>query len=1036
MASFSQFLASLDADAGKRGKQFEHFVKWFLKNDPQWSTQVSEVWLWEEWPDRWGPDCGIDLIFKHKDGQTWAVQSKCYDAKYNITKHDVDKFLSESNRAGIDKRLLIATTDGLGQNAKQVCDAQEKEVVRFLLSNFEDADIDYPSSLAELNKAKPKPKHPRRPYQIDAIEAVKSGFANADRGQLIMACGTGKTFTTLWIKEELNAQSTLVLLPSLGLLSQTLHEWTAARNSDFAVLCVCSDDSVGKRGSDEAVHDIADLAFPVTSDPVEIAKFLNTAGPKVVFSTYQSSNLIADAQADQKVPSFNLAIADEAHRCAGDKAGNFATILDGQRIRADKRLFTTATPRTYSTALKKGAEGRGIEIVGMDNEEVFGKQFYTLNFGQAIKDGWLTDYRVVIVGVDSPMIASYIENREFVKTETGLEKDAETLAAQVALLKAMKDFNLHRMISFHSKVKRADEFASDLMEVAQWVKEEHRPYGQLKADFVSGEMPTFARRQKLALLKNAKGNERALLTNARCLSEGVDVPSLDGVAFIDPKGSQVDIIQAVGRAIRLSPNKQAGTIVLPVFIGHGDNPEQALDEGNFKPIWNVLNALKSHDDVLADELDQMRVGMGKRGSSKVQGGFSKIEIDLPASVDKSFSDAIQTRLVENTTASWDYWYGLLVEFGKREGNFRVALRHETDKGERLGAWVAQQRSLRATMPLSRKQKLDALDGWLWVANEWLPFEEAREFARSLGLKNATEWKNYAASPALPENIPSTPQKTYKETGWISFGDWLGTGSVSVSLRGYPPYEEAREIVRGFNLKTAAEWKKFCRAGLKPLNIPSMPERTYESSGWIGYGDWLGTDAKPRRDSSLWWPFEKARDYVRALNLRTYENWNSYTKSSEFPDFLPADPATYYEPSLWSGYRDFLNAPTEKRSFEDAKILAQKVIKELGIKSQKDWVKLGQDGKLPYELPTRPERFYSDEWLNWFDWFGRENIRDKKYLPFEEARQFVRSLNLRVQKDWNEYLKSKTKPDNIPYHPEREYKDTGWSGWRDWLRSDL
>ena len=679
MASFSEFLSSLDADAGKRGKQFEHFVKWFLKNDPQWSTQVDEVWLWEEWPQRWGPDCGIDLIFKHKDGQTWAVQSKCYDPKYNITKHDVDKFLSESNRAGIDKRLLIATTDGLGANAKQVCDAQDKEVVRYLLSNFEDADIEYPNSLAELNKAKPKPKHPRRPYQLEAIEAVKNGFANTDRGQLIMACGTGKTYTTLWIKEELNAQSTLVLLPSLGLLSQTLHEWTAARNSDFAVLCVCSDESVGKKSSDEAVHDIADLAFPVTSDPVEIATFLKQTGPKVVFSTYQSSSLIADAQADQKVPSFNLAIADEAHRCAGDKAGSFATILDGQRIRADKRLFATATPRTYSTALKKGAEGRGIEIIGMDNEAVFGRQLYTLNFGQAIKDGWLTNYQVVIVGVDNPMIASYIENREFVKTETELEKDAETLAAQVALLKAMKDYDLHRVISFHSKVDRADDFANDLKEVAQWVDEQHRPSGVIHADFVSGQMPTFARRQKLATLKNAKDNERTLLTNARCLSEGVDVPSLDGVAFIDPKGSQVDIIQAVGRAIRLSPNKQAGTIVLPVFIGHGDNPEQALDEGNFKPIWDVLNALKSHDDVLADELDQMRVGMGKRGSSKAQGGFSKIKIDLPASVDKSFGDALQTRLVESTTNSWDFWFGLLQSYNKEEHSFKIL----DDKGKKV-----------------------------------------------------------------------------------------------------------------------------------------------------------------------------------------------------------------------------------------------------------------------------------------------------------------------------------------------------------------
>jgi superfamily II DNA or RNA helicase len=717
MASFSEFLGSLDADAGKRGKQFEYFVKWFLKNEPLWSTQVDKVWLWEEWPQRWGPDCGIDLIFKHKDGQTWAVQSKCYDPKYNITKHDVDKFLSESNRADIDKRLLIATTDGLGANAKQVCDAQDKEVVRYLLSHFEDADIEYPSSLSDLNNAKPKPKPTPKPHQVDAIGAVKKGFAGTDRGQLIMACGTGKTFTTLWIKEALNSESTLILLPSLGLLSQTLHEWTAAKNQDFAVLCVCSDESVGKNSGDEAVHDIADLAFPVSSDSVEIRKFLEIQGPKVVFSTYQSSNLIADAQTDQKVPAFNLAIADEAHRCAGDKAGNFATILDGQRIRADKRLFATATPRTYSTALKKGAEGRGIEIVGMDNEEVFGQQLYTLNFGEAIKRGLLTDYRVVIVGVDSPMIASYIENREFVKTESGIENDAETLAAQVALLKAMKDFDLHRMISFHSRVNRAEGFAKDLIDVAQWLDAKHRPSGELKTDFVSGEMPTFARRQKLSILKNANNNERTLLTNARCLSEGVDVPSLDGVAFIDPRASQVDIIQAVGRAIRLSPNKKAGTIVLPVFIRDGDNSEQSLDEGNFKPIWDVLNALKSHDDVLADELDQMRVGMGKRGSSKVQGGFSKIEFDLPASVDKSFTDAIQTRLVESTTANWDAIYGELLRYIEQNASCLVPAKFRTKSGIQLGYWISTQRKDKDIMSAERRQKLEAIQDWSWDALE-------------------------------------------------------------------------------------------------------------------------------------------------------------------------------------------------------------------------------------------------------------------------------------------------------------------------------
>ncbi len=219
LGQFSDFYQSLDADPLTRGRQFEYFVKWFLKADPEWSTQVDQVWLWHEYPDRWGADCGIDLVFRHKNGEHWAVQAKCYSPDHDITKHNVDKFLSESNRPGIQHRLLIATTDRIGGNAKQVCDAQEKPVVRFLLSDFERAALDYPANFAALPQAKRKARPVPRDHQVDARTAVVHGLKTADRGQLIMACGTGKTYVTLWIKEQLAAQRTLVLVPSLGLLS-------------------------------------------------------------------------------------------------------------------------------------------------------------------------------------------------------------------------------------------------------------------------------------------------------------------------------------------------------------------------------------------------------------------------------------------------------------------------------------------------------------------------------------------------------------------------------------------------------------------------------------------------------------------------------------------------------------------------------------------------------------------------------------------------------------------------------------------------
>ena len=254
----------------------------------------------------------------------------------------------------------------------------------------------------------------------------------------------------------------------------------------------------------------------------------------------------------------------------------------------------------------------GVEVVDMNDEKSFGKRFHTLTFGEAIKRDLLTDYRVLIVGVDNERIKEWIENRRLVATDTELTTDARSLAGQIGLLKAIKDWNLRRLISFHGRVKRAQEFSEDIIQVGEWLDDDHKPSSKLWAEYVSGEMPTIARRQKLKRLKNIGKDEIGLLSNARCFSEGVDVPALDGVAFIDPRSSEIDIIQSVGRAIRLSENKTMGTIVIPVFIAQTENAEEALEASEFKPIWDVLEALKSHDNRLSDELDQLRIELGRK----------------------------------------------------------------------------------------------------------------------------------------------------------------------------------------------------------------------------------------------------------------------------------------------------------------------------------------------------------------------------------------------------------------------------------------
>ncbi|MDB2663277.1 Helicase associated domain protein, partial [Paracoccaceae bacterium] len=714
MASFDEFIASLEADYGpqNKGDKFEVFCKWFLENDPEWSKIVDQVWLWDDYPNKWQrQDLGTDLVFIDNDGLIWAVQAKCYSEHRTITKSDMDSFLADTGRKEVDRRLWMQTTNKMEAKAEKTLRGQDKPVTIFALNDFRNAPLEYPASFADLYEAKVKERPKPDPHQVDAVKDVVAGLQSSDRGQMIMACGTGKTFTTLWIKEAIQAHTTLVLLPSLSLLSQTMREWAWASNADFDILNVCSDKSVGKKTEDMKP---ADAPFPVTSAIEEIVKFLRQSKPKVVFCTYQSSDLIAQAQLDASVPTFDLAVADEAHRCAGKADAGFATILGAEKIRASKRLFTTATPRYFGKTVKDAAKANDLAVVGMDDETVFGPVIHKLTFGQAIEKELLTDYQVVIVGVDEPMIREWIENYEIVCTDPDNETDARTLAAKIGLLKAIKDYDLKRVISFHSRVSGAKQFSDELVDVANLIETKNRPDGTFLSDYVSGTMKAGDRKEKIDRLKLLEGYDRGILTNARCLAEGVDVPSLDGIAFVDPRGSQVDIIQAVGRAIRKVRGVKAqkkGTIVLPVFIEHGDDHGASIEASNFKPVWDVLKALRAHDEVLADTLDQYRTNMAKNLNQSRESISEKIIFDVPMSIDTEFASALRAVLANATTESWDFWYGHLEQFYKLQGHCKVPRSYRIGV-HNLGYWVENQRKYREIMPAARRAKLDDL-GFEW-----------------------------------------------------------------------------------------------------------------------------------------------------------------------------------------------------------------------------------------------------------------------------------------------------------------------------------
>jgi len=844
--SFSGLIDKLPRGPVARGRAFERLCRWYLQNAPQYRTRLKRAWLWDEWPGRWGPDTGIDLVVETVDDELWAVQAKAYDASYSITKTDVDSFLSESSRPQFSYRLLIATTDRIGANAARTLIGQEKPVGLLMRSHLAAADLEWPGDLEQqLKPAHPAPAIPR-PHQEEAVRNVVNGLGGAERGQLIMACGTGKTLVSMWIAEGLGSKRTLVLVPSLTLLSQTIREWTGNATEPFDYLAVCSDETVAEH--DAMVSYTADLGLPVTTDPAAVAAFLSREGRRVVFATYQSSPRLADAQ-DQGAPLFDLAVADEAHRCAGTVTGDFATVLDRDRIRAHRRLFMTATPRYFSGRIKKIAGEADFEVASMDEEQKFGPVLHKLTFGEAIDRDLLSDYVVLVVGTDEATYRGYLERGELVTPDGRTVADARMLASHIGLAKAMRDYDLRRVVSFHGRVKRAQEFSSLFPETVQWMPPEERPTGTVWGSYVSGEMTSGKRDALLSQLRNLNEGTRGLLSNARCLAEGVDVPAMDGVAFIDPRGSQTDIIQAVGRAIRKSSAKKVGVVVLPVFITERVDPEQALDESPFKNVWEVLKALRAHDEAFAEELDTLRRRLGKVQAADWQRP-AKIVLDVPKLVGVEFARAFDVRMVTRVTSVWEFWFGLLQRYAEREGRAWPPASHIED-GYRLGSWVSQQRQRYKDDAVDRERirRLESLPGWTWK-----PYTDIWEEGVSMLLRYAGREGHVA------------PPTTHKESGY-RLGQWVG-----MQRRQYRGGHLGHQLVRRLESIPGWTWDPIddqWEKGFEALQRyvaregHARPSRSFDKDG-SGLGLWVRNQRVKYKKCEL--------DHERVSRLESLPGW--------------------------------------------------------------------------------------------------------------------------------------------------------------------
>lgn len=668
-----------------QGDRLERLTKEFLTKDSIQSRLYKKVYLWKDWDGRENfGDIGIDLVAENVDGGVTAIQCKFYDEHSTIAKEHIDSFISASGRKPFTHRIIVSTTDKWSKNAEKMLEEQRFPVQRMGLQTFRDSNIDWSTySLDDPGEQQVgyKPHKELRPHQDIAITRTLKGLQKDDRGQLIMACGTGKTFTAIRLAEKFAEQNggharVLFMVPSLALMSQSISEFSNEIEGPFHAYAVCSDSKVGrekKRGganADLADLRVEDLQLPATTDGAELAAAMNAnpldEGLEVVFSTYHSIDAVSEAQA-AGIGEFDLIICDEAHRTTGvtladESESNFVKIHDDNWVAGRKRVYMTATPKIFNEDTKFQASEKAAVLCSMDDMDTFGPVFYRIGFGEAVEKGLLTDYKVLVLGVSESQIATSFQNlladesnelaiddvaklvgcwnglakRRSGELEASFGDDLEPMKRAVAFSRSIKD---------SQKIEREFE---DLVRINLRNRENDDPTDDLgvQVRHIDGGFNAQSRAELLNWLKqepNEEGPICRILTNARCLTEGVDVPNLDAVLFLNPRNSMVDVIQAVGRVMRRAEGKKYGYIILPIAIPDGMSTAQALsDNKRYKVVWQVLQALRAHDERMDATIHQIELNASDPESIIVQ------TVDLAPKKEKDSIGANDTEAPEES----------------------------------------------------------------------------------------------------------------------------------------------------------------------------------------------------------------------------------------------------------------------------------------------------------------------------------------------------------------------------------------------------
>ena len=854
----------------------------------------------------------------------------------------------------------------------------------------------------------PKKRNPKG-YQDLAIKNAKKHFLKNrnKRGKLIMPCGTGKSLIAYWAAQALKLKTVIVALPSLALVKQSLEDWTSeylAEGVHPEWMAVCSDDSVGKmKEADSTVATVYEAGIPTTTDPLKIVDFVQkkSKNPKVIFTTYQSSPKLADACKQQGL-TIDLLIADEAHKTVGRRDKKFATLLSDENIKIKQRMFMTATERVY----RQESEN----IASMDDESVYGKIFHQMSFKQAIDDGIICDYKILTVAVSGSEVANLMAEHTEVTAQLGnqkVETEAHNLAAGVAIEKVFEKHKIKHALSFHRSIKRAEDFN----------KQQDAFSGKLGSKLlienrnISSKLSAGQRSQ---LLNDFAASERSLISNARCLTEGVDIPSIDCVAFIDPKQSRVDIVQAAGRAMRQSKatGKTHGYILIPIIVPDGQDLDHFAESTDFASVARVITSLSTQDERIVDELRYREPGQPPSPDDIII-----VDPDIIESLDISyehFHDSIKTRTWASVGRANFISYA-----EAREQIKPLGIKSESEWRIRDENNVLLYNIPKAPYPYYLGK------GWIswehFLSKEIVvhyEFSVAKEKSLAMRCVSKADWERKTRNI---NDFPSKPERTYSEDGWSDWSDFLGTPIIATNVREYLTFDECRLVMTEKKIKTKTQFDE--QKADFPINIPRAPQHTYSETGFKNWPHFLS------QNDTDFLSYDEAKTLIQPMSLKSANEYSEKFKRRKLPKRLPSNPSQKYKNRGWQGWEEFLGK-TNFLSYSEAK----EMLREHRLSSLAKYKELIDTGILDEaDFPRTPQKVYKKDWAGTKDYLG--NNPRYAWRPFIEARKWVHEQKISGQKGWYELCNNHSFPKDIPKLPWIAYSEDGWINLTDWLGNE-